>query len=687
VLLVGDSAQVATPLASGGASDPSYAKVAGHDDYPDILVGRFSAESAADVDTQVERTITYEQLPATTQDWFKRAVGIGSDQGPGDDGELDYEHIEKIRTLLLGYEYTEVDAIYDPGASRAEVSAALNQGRGLVNYCGHGAQQSFVTTGFSIADIYALDNAGKLPFVWGVACNTGEFNHGLCFGESWLRATRNGVPIGAIGAYMSSISQSWDPPMAAQDEANRLLTEESYFTLGGLSYAGSGQMLDDYGSSGVEMFDTWILFGDPAVRVYGVAKPPSGLGVEPYDGFVASGNAGGPFAPSSVLYNLHNYSTFPIDWSASATTSWVAVLPATGTLGPGGDAQVSVSFADFALALGNGQYADVVSFANTTDHTGDTTRDLSLTVGQPTVQYEWSLDTDPGWQTEGGWAFGKPAGGGGQVGSPDPTSGHTGDNVYGYNLEGDYPNKMPAYDLTTEPIDCSKLDVVILRYWRWLGVEDANFDKATISLSTDGETWSTVWENAELVVDSAWTEQEVDLTALAARQPTVYLRWTMGPTDKAYQYCGWNIDDIRIMGMDIVNCWDADGDGFYDPACGGDDCNDSDATMFPGAIESCTDGVDNDCNALVDSEDPSCSATAQGAAAPAPAAPLAPSGGCDCRASSRLPARAPFGAMVAVALGAAAWRRRRWARATCTPHGSNGAQRRSSPPPGRPASR
>ena len=31
VLLVGDAAQVATPTASGGASDPSYAKVAGAD--------------------------------------------------------------------------------------------------------------------------------------------------------------------------------------------------------------------------------------------------------------------------------------------------------------------------------------------------------------------------------------------------------------------------------------------------------------------------------------------------------------------------------------------------------------------------------------------------------------------------------------------------------------------------------
>ncbi|MFH1468246.1 MAG: MopE-related protein [Pseudomonadota bacterium] len=45
---------------------------------------------------------------------------------------------------------------------------------------------------------------------------------------------------------------------------------------------------------------------------------------------------------------------------------------------------------------------------------------------------------------------------------------------------------------------------------------------------------------------------------------------------------------------------DADGDGADSLAAGGDDCDDRDATVFPGAPERWHDGVDNDCDGLTD---------------------------------------------------------------------------------------
>ncbi|GAG36399.1 unnamed protein product, partial [marine sediment metagenome] len=75
----------------------------------------------------------------------------------------------------------------------------------------------------------------------------------------------------------------------------------------------------------------------------------------------------------------------------------------------------------------------------------------------PEVFYDFALDSDPGWSTEGQWQFGQPTGGGGAYGNPDPTSGYTGTNVYGVNLNGDYNHQNPGgpFYLTTGPLDCS----------------------------------------------------------------------------------------------------------------------------------------------------------------------------------------------------------------------------------------
>ena len=52
---------------------------------------------------------------------------------------------------------------------------------------------------------------------------------------------------------------------------------------------------------------------------------------------------------------------------------------------------------------------------------------------------------------------------------------------------------------------------------------------------------------------------------------------------------------------------DADSDGYYDAACpDGDDCDDGEAAINPGAAENCSDSIDNDCDTLTDDDDPAC---------------------------------------------------------------------------------
>ncbi|HHH79837.1 MAG TPA: gingipain R, partial [Thermoplasmatales archaeon] len=184
VLLVGDAAQIPPRYVGSVASDTSYSYVVGNDHYPDLFVGRFSAENTAHVETQVERTINYEKYPQAGADWYHKGVGIASSQGPGDDGEYDYQHVRNIRSDLFGYTYTYVDELYDgsqggddePGnPTPSMVSDALNNGRSIINYCGHGSTTSWGTSGFSNTDVNALTNDNMLPFIFSVACLNGNF--------------------------------------------------------------------------------------------------------------------------------------------------------------------------------------------------------------------------------------------------------------------------------------------------------------------------------------------------------------------------------------------------------------------------------------------------------------------------------------------------------------------------------
>ncbi len=280
LLLVGDDEEVPAGY-SNGPSDNYYSYLDGNDHYPEIFVGRFSAQTEEQVNVQVQKVLEYEKTPITDQtDWYKTVAGIASKQGPGDDNEYDYEHVRGMQQDLLNYTYTNNPEYFDgsQGGNDADgnpvaqmVENQVNDGNSLILYTGHGSTYAWSTSGFNSGGVNNLTNVGMLPFIWSVACVNGDFVNKTCFAESWLRATNMGEPTGAIATAMSSINQPWDPPMDGQDEMVDVLVE-SYTdnikrTFGGLTIDGCMKMNDDYGWEGYRVTDTWVVFGDPSLMV------------------------------------------------------------------------------------------------------------------------------------------------------------------------------------------------------------------------------------------------------------------------------------------------------------------------------------------------------------------------------------------------------------------------------------
>ena len=170
-----------------------------------------------------------------------------------------------------------------------------------------------------------------------------------------------------------------------------------------------------------------------------------------------------------------------------------------------------------------------------------------LSVGVSTVVHTWDMQTNPNWTTGGLWGWGTPLGGGGEShGNPDPSSGATGTTVMGYNLAGDYENNLNEVYLTSNSVDLSNQETAILRFKRFLNVEQPTYDHATISVKGNGQ-WTEVWTNPTTIEDDQWMDVSYDITDVAAGQQDVQIRWTMGTTDTAWRYSGWNIDDVEIL--------------------------------------------------------------------------------------------------------------------------------------------
>jgi hypothetical protein len=276
VVFVGDFPQVPASLVASEkyTSDNEYSRLDGTDSYPEIVCGRISAETAADVDIQVKKFLTYEKTPSRlATDRFNTGGVLSLKIGPDNSTKV-YLDMVAAKKTLEGGGYKTISELYTDGASATapnatSISALVNTNIGYLSWISHGSPTQLISFNYTTAHVKKLTNTKMWPMIWNCSCQTGNFKSGsACFAETWLRSSLNDEPVGAIGVAMSTRDMPMGPSEKYGDAAAKLLVDANRKnkTYGGITFDTYVKVaIGDY-KMPIE-FNCMILFGDPSLEL------------------------------------------------------------------------------------------------------------------------------------------------------------------------------------------------------------------------------------------------------------------------------------------------------------------------------------------------------------------------------------------------------------------------------------
>ena len=288
ILLVGDTTQLPASYSSGGhVSDLDYCDFTG-DMMPEILHGRFSAQTPIHLLSQINKTIEYEKFEFPDPGFLSKTLmisGVDASYAPTyGNGQINYGN-QYYFNSAHGYN-TNYTYLYPEsnGNVDATIHNHVSSGVGFVNYTAHGYEQGWADPSFTTTDVGNLSNEHKYPLMIGNCCLTNAFDTGECFGESLLRAENKGavgyiggsdvtywnedywwgVGSGSINAnpnYSATGEGAYDGAFHDNGEDTWAIVNSAFMFVGNLAVVEANGM-DDY------YWEIYHLMGDPSVSTY-----------------------------------------------------------------------------------------------------------------------------------------------------------------------------------------------------------------------------------------------------------------------------------------------------------------------------------------------------------------------------------------------------------------------------------
>ncbi|GEM_PF-3253304 len=262
IVLIGDTDGIPAWNGSAGShkTDIKYVQLAGGDYFPDAEIGRLSARNSSQLSVIVEKAVGYEQVwPLNGTSWLNKACFIASDD-PTYWSLAEATHRYVIQTHMAPNGIVSDSIWGHSGGNTAQIKSALNNGRIICNYSGHGSDNSWAGPSFTKSDISSLTNDGMYPLVISNACVTGKYNNTECFMEAWVRAPQKGA-YAAIGA---SDYTYWDEDDWWERAAYDAYFWYGYYTIYGMDMMGDMAVYDHGSNLAQYYFEAYNLMGDPS---------------------------------------------------------------------------------------------------------------------------------------------------------------------------------------------------------------------------------------------------------------------------------------------------------------------------------------------------------------------------------------------------------------------------------------
>jgi hypothetical protein len=314
VLLIGDTDTIPCFTGQGVDTPPTdlyFACVDGNDYVPDIMRGRFPVRT----DTHLNNLIA--KIIANASNTVEKAVFMASnDVWTQSEGAHNY-----VIDNYMDFAGWTSDKLYchTYNATTQQVTSALNDGRSIACYQGHGTVTAWVDgPPFYKTNVQNLTNT-VYPLVLSFACLTGQYTRDECFGETWVRDDG-----GATSFFGASVVSYWNHNNALEKRIFKGCFNYGYGRIGAMIDFGQYEVYLNWGgtqSTRQGYYEMYNLLGDPVMDVIvngGVRIPFPDVKINGQDGplTVPQGTA----LSMTIGLDPGNFEGMVCDWWVWAST-------------------------------------------------------------------------------------------------------------------------------------------------------------------------------------------------------------------------------------------------------------------------------------------------------------------------------------------------------------------------------